>query len=105
MSELSRVEVHTLTSDPDPRVRSLATDLSSALDELDTLRSDRLTLSVEEAAEYSGLGLSNFQKGIRANTYPHFHIGDKEGVAKVPKRALDDFLYEQSMSHIGRKTA
>lgn len=64
----------------------------------------RLTKSVEDAAEYSGIGLNNFREAIRADLYPHVHIGAKEGITRVPVRALDDFLYEQAMNHITHKT-
>jgi len=97
---MTRVAVEESSASGDP----IATALLAAWQEIEDLKgrlSDRrTTISVEEYAERSGLGLSNLAKGIRTNQLPHIHVGDTGTVARVVVAALDDFFYQQAMGNI-----
>lgn len=61
---------------------------------------EHATMSVEEAAEYTGFGITNLRELVNVDRIPHLHIGAKGARVRIPVKALGDWLYQTATKHV-----
>ena len=59
--------------------------------------------TVEEAAVYTGFGLTYMQELVRSKRVPHIPTGAKGGRALIPKVALDEWLERTAWSNVAER--
>lgn len=58
------------------------------------------TMSVEEIAAASGLGVTNLRRMIHAGTIPHYHVGDKDGTVRIDVVAFREWSRTRAVEHL-----
>lgn len=58
------------------------------------------SLTFDEALAFTGYGENHLRALVNADLIPHKHVGAKGGKVTFHKRALDDWMYADAMSHV-----
>lgn len=57
-------------------------------------------LSFDEALQFTGYGSTYLWELVHSDRIPHKHVGKKGGKVVFNRRALDDWMYADAMSHV-----